>query len=430
MYIILLKLLVSVGTALISGLLVYQRTRIQRLLVPVSTSRFVLLAWLALRIVPFTLLFVVFGVEPRSDTEYYFNVVEPAFRGGFVYRDFHNPYGPFFPYFVGAIFWFWHGKKALVLFMVLMEGLALWGTTRFFADDRDPVRVRFNALLYLLLPGSVMYGLVCGQDDVWLWLFALTGVVVYEKTRNEALTALVLMVGFLLSKAVFVLWMIPVFFAVRRKWLYAVAGGVAGVVVIGALYATTGLKFYTQPRYESEIVRAPNLLATLNPLTFDHLGLGRSFWNWVGLLVTTGFGCWLLWQAQARQNTRQAYALAFVAIYATMMVIQQSAYANYLFIFLLPLVFVLPEVDGGRRVGWLLLFNLACAMHPSLWWRQNQPLHTAPGAIFANVGYAVEYVVGATVVGCTLYCIGRAVRLLRALPVRLPNPNVPARTVR
>ncbi len=418
MQIILLKLAVSLGLTGLSGLLLYQRARLRALLLPVSTNRFVVLAWLGLRILPFLLLFVMLGIEPRSDTDYYFNVVNPAFHGGFVYRDFHNPYGPFFPYFVGAIFWLWYSKKALVLFMVLMEGLALVTTTRFFGKELKPVDVRFNVLLYLTLAGSVMYGLICGQDDIWLWLFTLTGLVVYQRTRNEALTALVLTLGFLLSKAVFVLWMIPFFFAMRRKWLYALAGGAAGAVVFAVLYATTGLKFYTQPAYESETIRTPNLVATLSPLTFDHLGLGQPFWNWVGLLVTTLGGCWLIWLAQARQNPRRAYALAFVAIYATMMIIQQSAYANYIFIFLLPLVFVVIDTDDWREGVWLLVFNFACAVHPSLWWRQDRPLYRSPGAIFANVSYTVEYAFEVVVVVCVLYYIRRTVRLLRALPER------------
>lgn len=422
MYIVFLKLLVSLAMALVSGLLLHQRLRVQALLRPVPTHRFVLLAWLGLRVFPFFLVFVVLGVEPRSDTEYYFNVVNPAFRGGFVYRDFHNPYGPLFPYFVGSIFWLWYSKKALVLFMVLMEGLALFATVRYFAKDTNPTALRFNALLYLTLPGSVMYGLICGQDDVWLWLFALASVAVYLKSGSEVRTALFLTLGFLLTKAVFVLWMIPFFFGVRRRWPYALAGGLAGGILIAILYATTGLKFYTQPAYESEAVRVPNLVAVLNPLAFNRLGLGQPFWNWLGLGLTTAVGCWLMAVARTKQNQRRAFALVFVAIYATMMIIQQSAYANYLFIFLLPLLFAATDPTDWRQGGWLLVFNLACALHPSLWWRQQQPLHRSPGAIFATAGYAVEYLFGVVVVACALHCIFRAVKSLRSLPSHSPQP--------
>jgi hypothetical protein len=99
----------------------------------------------------------------------------------------------------------------------------------------------------------------------------------------------------------------------------------------------------------------------------------------------------------------RAFSAVFVVIFATMMVAQQSAYSNYIFIFLLPLTFVWIDFRNRKEVSWFLVFNVLSVVHPSLWWRLKSPYYESPAAILAQPIYGLDYALQVGVVICTVY---------------------------
>jgi len=402
MFVVIAKTIVSlICTALVGGLLVY-RERVEKWLAQHNERLVLIGSWFLTRLFPFFLIFVVLDYTPFSDLEGFYGQACEAVQLKMVYRDFYCMYSPVFPYFNALALWFWMDKKAIILGMILMEGVALWETNCFYEDLLNKTERLYRSLIYLLLPGSLVLCVLGGQEDVWLWLMLIGAFLLWQRTQRVECFGVALVVGFMFTKAIFILVGPALLLLVPKLVRWLSAATIAGLLCLGILYFYTEWLWLEQPLNEAATLRAPNLLSILNPLTFDMLQAGSKVWNWLGLLVTITAGIGMAFRVRHLVFVR-AFSAVFVAIYATMMVVQQSAYSNYIFIFLLPLTFFWIDFRNRKEVVWFLVFNVLSVCHPSLWWRLKSPYYRSPSSIFAQPIYALDYALQMSIVVCTLY---------------------------
>ncbi|HEV7349283.1 hypothetical protein [Telluribacter sp.] len=409
MSIILAKAGLSLAALLLVGVVLYQKAAITQWLRGKSTSVVLGTGWLLFRLVPFMAVYLVAGFEPTSDVNGFWMMASEAAAGKIVYRDFWSPYSPFYSYFLGAGAVLWYSPRMIVLIMALMDGVALALTYVFYRHRQSrelPEELRYKALLYLILPGALILCVVGAQEDVWMWLFVVLAWLVRQRTQSVVAYSLVLAVGLLMTKAVFVLILAPLFLLEPQRLTMLISLGLVGIVTVIVLYSLVGWEFM-QPLGEASVLRAPNVLSVLNPWAFNAMGTGEKFWNWIGLLVSVGLGTLAAWRLR-EAPFYQMLSQVWVVLYATMMIVQQSAYSNYLFLFLLPLVFYIIDWQNRQQVLLLLLYNLLCVVHPSYWWRLGMPKYLSPADVFASSALIIDYLMQVGIVGLTIYFIGLA----------------------
>ncbi len=105
-----------------------------------------------------------------------------------------------------------------------------------------------------------------------------------------------------------------------------------------------------------------------------------------------------------------------------MTVVQKNAVANYTYLFMLPLVFQMVDFRNRTSVVFLLVFNIAAAVHPSLWWRIGQPYYQTVSEIFSKPVYILEYSIELFIVGYLLYLVVKAQKQLKLAPDLAPIP--------
>lgn len=402
MLVIVAKTIVSLICISLVGILLAYRTAIEQWIARQNERLLLGCVWVATRLVPFIVIFVIIGFTPFSDLDGFYNQAREAVQLKMVYRDFYCMYSPFFPYVNALALGFWMDKKAIIFIMILIEGGALWTTNRYYRALLPSSERIFKSLIYLLLPGSLVFCVFGGQEDEWMWFLLISAYLVWQRTKRVEWFGVGLVVGFMFTKAVFILVGPALLFLVPKPVKWIVAAVVAGVLCLGALYYFTEFLWLEQPLHEAATLRAPNWLSILNPLTFGMLHAGAKGWNWLGLLTTVGVGVGLAYRLQKVDFVR-AFSAVFVVVYGTMMVVQQSAYSSYIFIFLLPLTFVWVDFSNRKEIVMFLLFNVLSVVHPSLWWRLKSPYYSSPAAIFAQPMYILDYILQVGVVICTIY---------------------------
>lgn len=402
MLVIVAKTIVSlICVSLVSVLLAY-RTVVEQWILRQNGRILLGSVWAVTRLIPFTVIFLVIGFTPFSDLDGFYNQAREAVQLKMVYRDFYCMYSPFFPYVNASALWFWMDKKAIILIMILIEGGALWATNRYFQALLPATERIYKSLIYLLLPGSLVFCVFGGQEDEWMWFLLIGAYLVWQRTQRVEWFGVGLVIGFMFTKAVFILVGPALLFLVPKPQKWISAAIVAGVVCLGGLYYFTEWLWLDQPLHEAATLRAPNWLSVITPLTFDVLHAGAKGWNWLGLTTTVGVGAWLAYRLRKLDFVR-AFSAVFVVVYGTMMVVQQSAYSSYIFIFLLPLTFVWIDFRNRREVVMFLIFNVLSVVHPSVWWRLKSPYYHSPAEIFAQPIFVLDYALQVGVVVCTLY---------------------------
>ncbi len=403
MSIIYIKLLISVALITAAAVFWIKRDFLKGIFENQSEWRVLSAGWVLFRLVPFVLVYILLNIDPQSDVEGFWEEASLAFQGKIVYRDFWSPYSPLYPYFLALGLYIWYSSKMIVLIMAVMDGLALWLSNRFYHNVIPRGERLWKSLLYLTLPGSLMLCVLGGQEDVWMWLFVLLAYFSGKVRGNIRLYSLILALGLLITKAIFVLVLIPLFWIEKKKLQFAIPMALVGLITVGVLFPLVGWEFM-QPLDEAKVLRAPNLLSVINPLVSDSIGVGKKFWNWAALVFTLGLGI-ITFLKLNRQGFQAMLSGFWVVVFATMMIVQQSAYSNYIFLFLIPLVFYIINWESRQQVICLFLFNILCVIHPSWWWRLGMPVYTNIQMIFSRWEYAVDYVMQVVIVVLAVYLI-------------------------
>lgn len=408
MNVIVAKIAIAVGCILLVGLAVGFKKLLLKRLEKSDTVPTLAIAWIVFRLLPFLLIYLFLGIEPTSDVVGFWEEAYRAIAGQVVYRDFWSPYSPLYPYFLGVGLLFWYNAKMIVLTMCVMDGLALLIANNFYREQLPKAELLWRSIVYLILPGSLSLCVIGGQEDVWIWLFVMLGLLVRKRTGSVVFYSLIIALGILTTKVIFILPVALLFWLENRKVQFVVPMALVGVVAVGVLYSLVGMEFL-QPLDEADTLRAPNLLSVLNPLLLDAVGTGKKFWNWIGLFISLGVGLYaLLTRPDGTLEFR--ISKAFVALYATMMIVQQTAYSNYVFLFLLPLALYILDWSDQRQVILLALYNVLCVIHPSLWWRLGMPKYSTPADIWQSSLHILDYLMQVAVVVMTVFLIRRVLR--------------------
>ena len=404
MSIVVVKLLLSVASLLLAGLVWYKRDQVTARLSQYTTVNVLLGGWILTRLLPFGLLYLVLDYAPTSDVKGFWDEASKASQGQMVYRDFWSPYSPFYPYFLGVWLWLWYSPKMIVLVMCVMDGIILWLSNRFYEPLLDRSQRLFRSLMYLLLPGTWMLCVIGAQEDVWMWGFVVAAYLLYMARQQSLLVyGGLLALGLLTTKAIFVLILIPLVLLHPHRFRLIAIMAAVGLPVLGWVYLYAGMEFL-QPLDEAKVLRAPNLLSVLNPWFFNKIGVGESFWNWIGLVVSLGVGGTAVWQLR-NAPFQVMLSQSWICLYATMMIVQQSAYSNYIFLFSLPLVLYGINWQSSKQVGLLFLFNFVSVVHPSYWWRLGMPKYHSPAELWATTDALLDYLLQLAVVITTLLMI-------------------------
>jgi hypothetical protein len=403
MTIILAKLAISALALLLVCILLFQKKRVTEWLATKNTIAVLGSGWLLLRLLPFIAVYMVAGMQPTSDVNGFWDEASKASIGQVVYRDFWSPYSPLYPYFLAIFVKLWFSPKMVVLTMALMDGAALLASWHFFRPFQPRGEFLFKALIYLLLPGSLILCIVGAQEDVWMWLFVVLAYLLRERTVQVEWYAIVLALALLLTKAIFVLILVPLFLIEKQKIRFLIPIVSIGLISLGILYPLVGMEF-TQPMDEAKVLRAPNILSVINPWFYNNIGVGEKFWNWIGLVTSVGLACIAAMRSR-NADFRVMLSRVWIVLYATMMIVQQSSYSNYIFLFLIPLVFYVIDWTSKTQVILLLIFNLLCVIHPSYWWRLGMVKYLHPSDITAQPAYLLDYIMQVGIVVLTVYFI-------------------------
>lgn len=403
MNIVLAKTAISVAALLVTAALLFKKDALTDWLEKKSANAVLAVAWVFLRLLPFTAVYLIANMEPTSDVNGFWDEGSKASLGQVVYRDFWSPYSPLYAYFLGIWLKLWYSPKMIVLTMAVMDGIALLASYHFFRPFQSRGTFLFRALIYLLLPGSLVLCVIGAQEDVWMWLFVILAYLLRERTLRVEWYAAVLAIGLLMTKAIFVLIMVPLFLLEKQKIRFVIPIAIIGIISLAVLYPLVGLEFM-QPLDEAKTLRAPNIPSVLNPWFYNSIGVGEKIWNWIGLVASVGLACISAWRLR-NADFRAMLSKVWVVLYATMMIVQQSAYSNYIFLFLLPLVFYVIDWKNKTQITILFVFNLLCVVHPSYWWRLGMPCYMTPSDTAASTELLIDYSMQTAIVLLTGYFI-------------------------
>lgn len=403
MSVVLAKTGISLACIVLLIILISQRKKISNWLENKSVRVSLITGWIIFRLFPFIAVYIIANIAPTSDVLGFWDEGSKASMGQVVYRDFWSPYSPLYAYFLGIWLKLWYSPKMIVLTMAVMDGVALWVSWHFFRPFQSRGSFLFKALIYYVLPGSLVLCIVGAQEDVWMWLFVVLAYLVRERTVRVEWYAVILAIGLLMTKAIFVLILVPLFLIEKQKIRFLIPMIIIGIISLGILYPLVGLEFM-QPMDEAKVLRAPNILSIINPWFFDGIGVGEKFWNWVGLVTSVGLATLAAFRLQ-HADFRIMLSRVWVVLYATMMVIQQSAYSNYIFLFLIPLVFYVIDWSNRKQILLLLIFNILCVVHPSYWWRLGMPRYLRPSDITASGDSIIDYLIQVSIIILTGYFV-------------------------
>ncbi|NIJ56092.1 hypothetical protein [Dyadobacter arcticus] len=403
MNIVLAKLVISLLCLLCTAAVLFRKKALTNWLESKSVSITLSVIWALFRLLPFIAIYLIAGFEPTSDVNGFWDEASKASLGQVVYRDFWSPYSPLYAYFLGLWLKLWYDPKMIVLTMAVMDGIALLVSYHFFRPFHSQGTFLFKAIIYLLLPGSLVLCVIGAQEDVWMWLFVILAYWARERTLRVEWYAVILAIGLLMTKAIFILIFVPLLILEKEKIRFLIPIALIGIASLAILYPTVGLEFM-QPLDEAKTLRAPNIPALLNPWFFNRIGVGEKFWNWIGLAISVGLSCLASWRLR-NADFRIMLSRVWIVLYATMMIVQQSAYSNYIFLFLLPLVFDVIDWKNKKQVILIFIFNLLCVIHPSFWWRLGMPCYMVLSDTWASSQLLLDYSMQLAIVILTGYFI-------------------------
>jgi hypothetical protein len=366
------------------------------------------------RLLPFAVVYVMLGLEPRNDVPFFFYKAQHAKQGLFVYRDFWSFHAPLFSYIISVPLFIWHNARSIVFLMISVEGLIVWLTYR------DYKTVASNALqkavLYWVLPGTFVFVLLNGQEDLWFWGVTLLSWQYIKKHTDDHQVgaALLFILGLLCIKITFI-FMLPPLLILAKKPFKIVAVMGLGVLSVGFLYYHVGDKFL-MPIQHTATLLTPNLFSVLRPFIeiFGHIKDSQyGLANWIGLVCTVMFSSWIAYKNR-HLSLRQALPLLFIITFVSMTVFQPSAPGGYAVAYLLIVLFEVIDVKNNKHLLLLFLFHVVMVVQPFVYVYNGSPSYQS-FSMFSNPILIIEYLLQAVNVACYISVIVLAYHKLRFL---------------
>lgn len=360
---------------------------------------------LAVRVVPFVAVFLVLNETPRGDIPFFYWKADLAHQGKLVYRDFWSFHSPVFSYILALPLFLWNSPKAIVALMGLGEAICLWLTYRFY-QKTAPADAFWKAVVYLLLPAPLIICLLGGQEDIWLWGFGVGGILLWQRSGSAFRLGLLMALSLSTLKITFILIVFPLFFLIQDKIRFIGALLTVGIPALGLCYLLVGWEFL-MPVQHAELPFAPNFSTVLRPFSFGLIErLPLKLLNQLGMGITLSVAGYVGWKFRAKP-LEKVFPGVWIITFGTFMLVQPSAMAYYLFLFLVVLVFELTTLTNPRSLLLLLAINLLVVIQPFVFVYLGQPLFNDFKTL-SQPSYLLEYTLEVAFVGCTLVYLHQA----------------------
>ncbi len=324
--------------------------------VPRRFDRAYLAVFAAVRLLLFTLVFVVLRLPVRGDLpSFYMQEAWARLAGKVPYRDFLSSYAPLSSYLYAAVYGVHKSPVTLVLFAVLVEiaAAALWLRV---LHCTAPERIaRAAALLCLFNPISLQYVTIDGQNNVLISLL-LAGAVLALLRGRRAVSGV--WVGVAIAAVKFLpLLFTPSFVLYARRRGIAWAAGCAAVV--GAVYGFFQVVLHAPVlsvfSREGDLKTAgglPYLVESISGIDF-----GLKVWDILLLCVLAALVCRvavLAWRGREMVLVSEARATmaSMSVLLLTLMALAKKTWPTYSLMVLFPLALAVAATAAGRRGLW------------------------------------------------------------------------------
>jgi hypothetical protein len=354
------------------------------------------------RFLPIIIIFLIFKFDAHSDVAMFYDWAKSAKEGYMVYRDFKAPYAPLFSYITAIPLFFYNHVNSILLLMVIIESIILIVSYQYFSKKNTKFEAFFHSILYLTLPAPFILAVLGGQEDIWMWGVIIGMLVVYNKNNDSFLAGIILGIGMIVTKVLFV-FSLPIAFILLPKKVRLLAGlSLIGLPTLAILIYFGGDSFLL-PIQEANNPRNPNIWSIINPILNVYEKIGIKNLNQIGLYSNIILTIYLSFKAKINKIPfEKAFPLIWIFSNCWLMFIQQSSLSNYCFVFLMPLLFIFGNIKNTSFMLVTLLFSIACSVQPPIWWGQGMPTFKSLNDIAKPINM-LEYGLEIFIVGCIIY---------------------------
>lgn len=386
----------------------------QRRLLPLLTPHERAVRWLAffaLRLVPFAIVYLLLDQEPRSDVKFFWDRAVPALEGKMVYRDFISYHAPIFTYLTVLPLLIWYNARSIILMMALIEFVILNGTYQYarrrMGQSTGEALLRY--ILYYTLPISFVAIVLSSEEDIWFWGFGLLTLALLARGLRSDTSAFAYRAGLLWGlgivtiKFMLIVLIIPLFFLIRQRWWFVLGLLTIGLPTLGVLYSLMDMQYVLMPIQHSSYPMAPNLASVLRPVLASLLGTTTlTSLNWIGLLGVIGGGSWVAWRFR-HLGYERAFVPFFCFLFTLFMLLLPSAPGYYLYVHLATVCFFILD---NRRLHWvrMALLNVLLTVQPILMvvYADNRQ-YTSLSMLFDSPVFLLDYVIQVISVGLLIW---------------------------
>ncbi len=344
------------------------------------------ICFLIFRIIPFVVVYLVLDQAPRGDVPFFWYKTTAVLKGGMVYKDFWSYHAPLFSYLITLPIVFWYNSKAIVLFMVIVEGLILFYTTHYSKKTNPDALLR--AVVYLMLSAPLIMVVLGGQEDVWFWGLTLIMLFYFREAKNDGLLfGVIYALGLVAIKVTWILWLFPILIFIRKKVAFLVGMALVGIPTLLIVYGLVQMRFLMPIEHTAQPM-SPNLFSVLMPF-LEELNNHAAI-NWAGLGLCIVLSLWLGYRSR-KTAIEQALPLSFIWTFASMNIFQLSAMGYYAFVYLMPFVFFVLDLSSKRDIVLLLAFNLLLVVEPFLYTYLQNPIFASFSVVFKTPLHTLQY---------------------------------------
>ncbi|MFY7828972.1 MAG: hypothetical protein ACOVQ4_17720 [Flectobacillus sp.] len=361
------------------------------------------------RLIPFILVFVILKEEPRGDVPFFYYKASHAVHLDLVYRDFWSFHAPIFSYIIALPLLIVDHASSIVALMMVGELVCVWLTYKHY--QRVSSEAYAKLLHYLMLPAPVIICLLGGQEDIWLWGFALGALMIWKKSNSDFRMGLMFALSLLCLKVTVAFFLFPLFFLIKDKFKFILSMALVGIPSLALLYYLVGWDFLMLIKH-TEDPYSPNLFSVLRPFIGASVNITKM--NWLGLGLFLPLATWIGYSVRNKSFER-AFPLLFILTYGLMQLFLPSAMAYYMFIYLVIIVFELWQYQNGKFLFVLILLNFLLIVEPFVYVYHNNPVFDSFSKL-SNVGLALEYLLQWAFVITLIYVLRVCYLRLKALP--------------
>ncbi len=398
------KFLISIVLSIVFLILLFNKEKFSKLTHNQENKAFLALIFI-LRILPLILIFLVFKYDATSDVKLFHIWAQVAKQGYFVYRDFPAPYAPLFSYITAIPLFLHNHLNSILAEMVFIEIIILAISYKYFSENYGKSTSLYNSALYLSLPASFILSVLGGQEDVWMWGIIVSALYIFQKTKDSFWVGIILGIGMITTKVLFVFCLPIAFILIQNKWRYLIGLAIIGLPTLAILVYFGGDTFLL-PIQEANNPRSPNIWSILNPFIKVYDGIGIKNLNLIGLI--SNLLLVIIFSIKAKLNKisiEKALPLIWVLSNLWLMFIQQSSLANYCYIYLIPLIFYFDNFKNKQFAIMTLFLSFVCAMQPPVWWGEFTPVFKDLNEVLKPMNL-IEYILEILIVVSIIYfCI-------------------------